>query len=55
MRFLSAHASIYDYDALACCQGIKLGKILVHRDINRGEVVYQKLPADIVSLVLSTR
>ncbi|GAX82816.1 hypothetical protein CEUSTIGMA_g10242.t1 [Chlamydomonas eustigma] len=32
----------------ACCQGIKLGKILVHRN-DAGDVTYQKLPADIAS------
>nr|QKY14881.1 uridine kinase (UK) [Polytomella parva] len=30
-----------------CCQGIKIGKILVHRHSSSGEVVYEKLPADI--------
>ncbi|GIL75287.1 hypothetical protein Vretifemale_5110 [Volvox reticuliferus] len=31
----------------ACCKGIKIGKILVHRHVDNNEVIYEKLPADI--------
>lgn len=31
----------------ACCKGIKIGKILVHRHTEHSEVIYEKLPADI--------
>ncbi|XP_042062959.1 uridine kinase-like protein 5 [Salvia splendens] len=33
----------------ACCKGIKIGKILIHRDSNAGtqELIYEKLPKDI--------
>ncbi|GFR47521.1 hypothetical protein Agub_g9239 [Astrephomene gubernaculifera] len=32
----------------ACCKGIKIGKILVHRQhSDSSEVIYEKLPADI--------
>ncbi|PNW72116.1 hypothetical protein CHLRE_16g681850v5 [Chlamydomonas reinhardtii] len=30
-----------------CCQGIKIGKILVHRHGKSEDIVYEKLPADI--------
>lgn len=34
----------------ACCKGIKLGKILIHREGNTGrQLIYEKLPADIAS------
>ncbi|XP_015576189.1 uridine kinase-like protein 5 isoform X3 [Ricinus communis] len=34
----------------ACCKGIKLGKILIHREGNNGrQLIYEKLPADISS------
>ncbi|KAM7509191.1 hypothetical protein LguiA_019644 [Lonicera macranthoides] len=34
----------------ACCKGIKIGKILIHRQGNNGrELIYEKLPADIAS------
>jgi len=31
----------------ACCQGVKLGKILVHRHSDESDIIYEKLPADI--------
>ncbi|GIL51168.1 hypothetical protein Vafri_7236 [Volvox africanus] len=31
----------------ACCKGIKIGKILVHRHVDNNDVIYEKLPADI--------
>eukprot|EP00198_Chlamydomonas_reinhardtii_P004167 XP_001693503.1 predicted protein [Chlamydomonas reinhardtii] len=31
----------------ACCKGIKLGKILVHRHRDSSDVIYEKLPSDI--------
>ncbi|XP_068665182.1 uridine kinase-like protein 3 [Aristolochia californica] len=32
----------------ACCKGIKIGKILIHREHNNGrQLIYEKLPADI--------
>ncbi|KAJ4973682.1 hypothetical protein NE237_006856 [Protea cynaroides] len=32
----------------ACCKGIKIGKILIHREGNSGrQLIYEKLPADI--------
>ncbi|XP_077228524.1 uncharacterized protein LOC143861487 [Tasmannia lanceolata] len=32
----------------ACCKGIKIGKILIHRDRNNGrQLIYEKLPEDI--------
>ncbi|OAY29538.1 uridine kinase-like protein 5 isoform X1 [Manihot esculenta] len=34
----------------ACCKGIKIGKILIHREGNDGkQLIYEKLPADISS------
>ncbi|KAL3723065.1 hypothetical protein ACJRO7_035275 [Eucalyptus globulus] len=34
----------------ACCKGIKIGKILIHREGNSGrQLIYEKLPADISS------
>ncbi|KAJ9152837.1 hypothetical protein P3X46_026352 [Hevea brasiliensis] len=34
----------------ACCKGIKIGKILIHREGNNGQqLIYEKLPADISS------
>ncbi len=33
-----------------CCQGIKIGKVLVHRRTNEEqELIYEKLPCDISS------
>jgi uracil phosphoribosyltransferase len=32
----------------ACCKGIKIGKILIHRDGDNGkQLIYEKLPHDI--------
>ncbi|EFJ49721.1 hypothetical protein VOLCADRAFT_104172 [Volvox carteri f. nagariensis] len=31
----------------ACCKGIKIGKILVHRHQDNNDVIYEKLPSDI--------
>eukprot|EP01018_Ginkgo_biloba_P025174 Gb_02909 [translate_table: standard] len=32
----------------ACCKGIKIGKILIHRDGDNGkQLIYEKLPKDI--------
>ncbi|CDP16619.1 unnamed protein product [Coffea canephora] len=34
----------------ACCKGIKIGKILIHREGNTGrQLIYEKLPSDIAS------
>ncbi|XP_022859777.1 uridine kinase-like protein 5 [Olea europaea var. sylvestris] len=34
----------------ACCKGIKIGKILIHREGKDGrQLIYEKLPADIAS------
>uniref|UniRef100_A0A5B7C529 Uridine kinase n=1 Tax=Davidia involucrata TaxID=16924 RepID=A0A5B7C529_DAVIN len=34
----------------ACCKGIKIGKILIHREGNNGrQLIYEKLPSDISS------
>ncbi|KOM32702.1 hypothetical protein LR48_Vigan01g225800 [Vigna angularis] len=31
----------------ACCKGIKIGKILIHRDGDETQLIYEKLPKDI--------
>ncbi|PNY09626.1 uridine kinase-like protein 2 chloroplastic-like [Trifolium pratense] len=31
----------------ACCKGIKIGKILIHRDRDETQLIYEKLPKDI--------
>ncbi|KAL9326608.1 hypothetical protein ACSQ67_007253 [Phaseolus vulgaris] len=31
----------------ACCKGIKIGKILIHRDGDETQLIYEKLPRDI--------
>lgn len=32
----------------ACCKGIKIGKILIHREGDNGQqLIYEKLPQDI--------